>query len=376
MTKFVQLIQKFFSWYFPFVREHLPSRSQKPCVGLDIGSRFCKAVQLARTKNGFKLVSWVIEPIEGVDATPSIRKTLEKLGFQSKDVYTAVSGQGTLIRLIKMPRMLLEQIRESLSLEADKYFPFPANEIYIDCQIIDDKRIKDNKIPVLVAAAKKSIVNDRLSLLAKLSLQTEVVGLNAAAVANAVEKFHEKENALAADKKAETFAILNMGESKTTIVIFRDNAARFTREIAIGGKHCTQRIAETLGCSPAEAEEIKRGNREDEAFAICKEILQNLASEIRLSLDYFSSEDSLQIKAPGEDLGPEDSSHVAKIFAIGDNASRLKARDFLSQQLEIPIELWMPRVNLEFDNEDAKKKFLENINRLTVALGLAVTEND
>lgn len=378
ILKSSQVMKGFLSQYFSFVRKCLPSIPQKPSIGFDIGTRFCKVVEGVRTKNGFKVLNWAIEPVSSTDIAVIIRNLLEKIGAQSKSVYTAVSGQGTLIRFINMPRMSIEQLKESLSLEADKYFPFPINEIYMDCQIVENKRIKDNKMSVLVAVAKKSIIDARVALASGLSLQNNFVGLDALAVSNAITEFQEIRSSSSEGEGRSVFAILDMGETKTTIIIFRDSAPRFVREISIGGKDCTQRIMEVMGCSAEEAENIRRhpGAQQDEAFAACQGILQNLMSEIRLSLDYFSSEDALQAKISDGGLAPEDNSQVMKILLTGDNMNSSKLREFLAKELEVLIEPWAPSAGLEFQNETLKESFLKNINQLSVALGLALTKND
>jgi type IV pilus assembly protein PilM len=323
-------------------------------------------------------LNWAVEPIKGTDTISAIKNLLQKIGSQSKDICTAVAGQGTLIRFIKMPRMSLEQLKESLTLEADKYFPFPINEIYMDCQIIEDKRIKDNKMSVLVAVAKKNIIDERLALITELSLQTDVVGLDAVAVSNAAMEFQAKNGYQPDGKESGVFAVLDMGELKTTVVIFRDGAPRFTREISVGGKDCTQKIMEVLGCSSQEADDMRcqPGSRQEESFSACQSILQNLVSEIRLSFDYFSSEDSLQAKSSADEISSEDSFQVSKIFLTGDNANCSKTKEFFTKELGISVESWVPSAELEFESDASKEEFLRNINQLSVALGLAVTKND
>ncbi|MCX5681400.1 MAG: pilus assembly protein PilM, partial [Candidatus Omnitrophica bacterium] len=224
----------------------------------------------------------------------------------------------------------------------------------------------------------KNIIDERLTLASALSLQTDVVGLDAMAISNAVTEFQGKNEDQLDNKGKEVFAILDVGELKITIVIFRNNVPHFTREISIGGRDCTQKIMDALNCSAQEAEEIKchPGSRQAEVFAACQGIMQNLVSEIRLSLDYFSSEDSSGVKVLADQLGAEESSQVSKIFLTGDNANCLMAREFFAKELEVPAELWVPLAELEFADEALREKFFENINQLSVALGLAVTKND
>jgi type IV pilus assembly protein PilM len=370
-------MQAFLDQYFSFVRKFLPMGPQKSVVGLDIGIRRCKMVELLRVKKGFKVINWAIEPVQGTDVTSSVKNLLKKIGSESKDIYTSVSGQGTLIRFIKMPRMPLSELQESLVLEADKYFPFPANEIHMACQIIEDKRIKENKISVLVAVAKKDVIKERLNFLSSLSIQSDIIGLDAVAISNAILELQKNDSERTNGKHKEVFAVLDLGETKTTVVVFRDNAPRFTREISIGGKDLSQKIAEVLGCNAQDAEKMKTqpDGRDEEVFAACQGVLSNLVSEIRLSLDYFSSEDSSEIK-PSSPISPEGGSQVSKVFLTGDNAKLVKIKEYFSKELEIPVEIWAPSADLEFSGPSAKNSFFDNINQLPVALGLAVMIND
>lgn len=364
MNNFKHFIQKMIEQYFSLIKKYVPSCQAESSIGLDIGTRRCKAVEVLKTKKGFKVLNWVIEPIQSGDTASCIKKVFEKIGKESKEVYTAVSGQGTLIRFIKMPQMPINQLKESLRLEADKYFPFPINDIYMDCQIIDDEKVKENKMAIMVAVAKKEIVKERLSLLSSLDIQGSFVGLNAIAVSNAVMEFGENVSGdPALVGKPEAFAVIDIGEVKTTVVIFRDHFPRFTREIAIGGKDLTQKVIGVLGCSIQEAEALRSnpGGQIEDLLSACHPILLSLISEIRLSFDYFSSEDGSQ---------------VSKLFLTGNTAGFARIRDLFAKELEIDVKAWKPSDNLEFAEHLSSEAFFENINQLSVALGLSVIRHD
>jgi len=359
------MIQKLLDQYFSFIRKYTPSGPQESSIGLDIGTRYCKAVEIIRTKKGFRVVNWAVESVQEKDALGAARNLLKKLDSESKDVFTGLSGQGTLIRFIRMPRMPITQLKDSLLIESDKYFPFPSTEIYIDCQIIDDIKIKDNKMSVLVAVAKKDIVKERLQAVSNLGLQNNFIGINAIAIANAVSECQKdsKPAVPLSDDKNEAVAVLDLGDAKTTAVIFRDNNPRFTREIAIGGKDLTQKIMSMLGVDLPTAEKIKcsPGSQSDDMLKACQPVLMNLVSEIRLSFDYFSSEDG---------------SRVAKILLTGQSSRLAEIKDFLSRELEIPTQTWAPLIDVEFAEKVNKEEFLAQADQLCVALGLALTKND
>ena len=91
--------------YFRVVKQFLPNEQEVSAVGLDIGTRECTLVELTRSGNTFKLVHWRIEPIHNGNIKSAIEKTLGQLDISSKSIYTSISGKGTLIRYIDMPKM-------------------------------------------------------------------------------------------------------------------------------------------------------------------------------------------------------------------------------------------------------------------------------
>src|SRR5690349_11351454 len=175
------LLQK----YLNFVQKFIPQPETKPFVGLDIGTSSCKIVEVIRKADRYQLTHWAIEPIVDGNIKDAVKKIMGKVSDSGRSPAIAVFGKGTLIRFITMPKMSLEELKSSFALEADKYFPFPQDQIYMDCYILDNKG-KDNKMSVLIAASKKELVDSRVKSLGELGLHPEQISLNSIAIANAL----------------------------------------------------------------------------------------------------------------------------------------------------------------------------------------------
>jgi len=344
--------------YLSLVRDFLPDKKSKHSIGLDIGSHSCKAVELTAHANTFELINWEIESYRDGGQVEAVKRILGKLNLEQKNVFTALSGQGTLIRFISMPRMSLEDLRSSFALEADKYFPFPKDQIYIDCFILDPKG-KDSKMSVLIAAAKKEIVDQRLQLLTSVGIQTPFIGLTSLAVVNAFNALNPTANS----SVSEASVLLDLGDTTSSLIILKESVPRFTRYIASGGRELNKRIANVLGISPQEAEQIKnypQGQLES-ILGACESALMSLVSEIRLSFDYYVTENNAQI---------------AKLYLTG-GASLLEGIErFFSAQLEIPVERWNPQATFQLAPNVSAEDVKKNISKLTVAVGLALQRND
>lgn len=358
-----QLLEK----YFQIVKNIIPEKDRSTTVGIDIGVESCKIIELAKNGETYEILRCGIEAISNSDIGSTLKRALSNLNIQSKSVTTAVFGKGTLIRYIDMPRMPLEDLRKSFAIEADKYFPFPIDQIFTDCYILDPKG-KDKKMSVLVAAAKKEIINERVQLLTGIGLQTNFIGVNPLAIANVFNVLGEKTLPLGGsgafdETKSLGIAVLDLGEKVSNLTILKDNIPRFTRDIYVGGQELTKRISNNLGVSMNEAEMLKRkpGERLSEVLNACESVLMNLISEVRLSFDYFITEKSIQI---------------SKLYLTGGSSMLEGLAGFFSKNLDIQIELWNPMVNLKIGPDVAEGDLKRNIGSLGVALGLSLYQND
>lgn len=351
--------------YLSVIKHLIPQKAVTPSVGLDIGVHSCKLLEVFPSGDSFEIIRWGIEPIGKDSVETVVSRLFKRLNIQTKDVYTAVSGKGTLIRYIDMPRMAMEELRKSFELESDKYFPFARDQIYTDCYILDQKG-KDKQMQVLIAASKKEIINERLQLLTKLGFQPNFISINPIAISNVFNILGQKipgNDYFNLGSKSSSVAILEMGESVSNLIILVDNQPRFTRDLFIGGQELTKRMSNVLGISVEEAEKLKvnPGSQIQEVLAACDSVLVNLISEIRLSFDYFTTENN----AP-----------ISKLFLTG-GASLLEGlRDLFSKNLDIPVERWDPIASLKIASGLSVEDIRKNSSYLGVALGLALYHHD
>jgi len=198
-----------------------------------------------------------------------------------------------------------------------------------------------------------------MQLISSLGYQADFIGLNPAALVNALNVSLEKEE----EGQVETVALLDIGESVSTFMIIANKSPRFTRDIFVGGIDFTKRISNTLGISLEEAEELKcqPAKRASEVKAACESTLMNIVQELRLSIDYFSTEKSKEVN---------------KLLVTGGGSLLDGIVDILGNNLELEVESWNPlnalAVPSEIDADELNKKAFQ----LGVAFGLALYEYD
>jgi len=345
--------------YFSFIKKVVPSKKEEEgsSVGLDIGSSSCKLIELAKAGDSYKLVNWAVEPVKSSNFTEAIQAIFGRLENSPKTIYTAVHGKGTLIRFIEMPRMSIDDLKNSFDIEADKYFPFSQDQIYTDCYILDPQG-KGKQMPVMAAAAKREMVDDRLSLLTDCGIESDFISIDQIALANVIHAADD-----VGEGKNSVVALLDIGEAVSSLMIVVDKFPRFARDIYIGGRDFTKRISNALGIDSAEAEKLKfkPGKKAKEVANACESAVMNMVQELRLSLDYFSAEHNISIK---------------KLYLTGGASLMEGLSDFFESNLDVKTEQWDSLRSLNIDTKDLSDELKENAHRLGVALGLALYHHD
>ncbi len=350
----------FIDKYLNFIKEFLPESKGVSSVGLDVSKNSCKMIELVYSGDSFEITNYCIESSTDGKIEDVLRKMGERLQGSVLAPVTAISGKGTLIRYVDMPRMSEDDLEKSFSLEADKYFPFPKDDIYTDCSVVDPGQEKE-KMSVLVAAAKKDIVDQRVELLRNVGAQIETLSLNPIAIANIFQSKKEFSIQEASDSSSDTLAVLDMGDVVSNLMIFKDNVPRFTRDVFVGSQDFTKCIANAMKISLQEAESLKVNltGKDKETMDACESVLLNLVSEIRLSFDYFINEKNLSI---------------GKLLLTGGGCLLVGLEKAFADHLDIEVEKWNPFHDIKLADNVSKEEIEKNAQRLTVALGLALSK--
>ncbi|MBN1869967.1 MAG: type IV pilus assembly protein PilM [Candidatus Omnitrophica bacterium] len=355
-------MHKLLEQYFGTIRKFLPSEQKTSAVGLDIGTGECKLIELTKSESAYELVNWAIEPIKNGDANAAIKQVLSCLTVPCKSLYSSVFGKGTLIRYIDMPQMSIDDLKSSFDIEADKYFPFAQDQIYTDCYILDVKQ-KEKMMSVMAAAAKKELVDRRVKLLNDAGMPAEFIGLNPIALANVLNVLGLGDEEPKETKEDLTIALLDMGESVSSLTILVNKLPRFTRDIFVGGQDFTKSISNGLGISFQDAEKLKCDpqNQLEKVISACDTAIMNMTQELRLSMDYFATEKN----------------HEIDLLLLTGGASMLQGiAEGFEKTLEVKVKKWDPVGALKVAPEASPEEMGNKSLKLGVALGLALYQYD
>jgi len=333
-------------------------RKIKSVIGLDIGSRSIKAVELTREGGGFVMTGYGQTEVLAEDHRPdAILDVLRDHPFHTKRVVTSVYGKSVIVRYLTMAQMPEEDLRNAIRFEADKYIPFDVDDVVMDCQAFQDDQEESDEMRVLLVAVKRALIDDHVSLLNGIGLQPTVVDVDAFAVGNAFEL--ARGGAFYEEDSERSIALLDIGANKTNINIFHNGTSYFTREIYLAGDDFTHAIAKRLGVEIEEAEQRKRESADtsEELMEAVMPALDDLANEILLSFDYFENQFDREVE---------------EVYLSGGGARLVGIDAALERTLSRPARMWDPTDGIEI-NEGAVdvEAVRTNASQLAVAVGLA-----
>ncbi len=336
-------------------------------IGLDIGSRTIKIAEVVdkKTTQIFKSFHTInIEPgliEEGTVKNPeavskAIRELYAKAKLKEKNVAISIGGYSVIVKKINVQNMTDDELQETIHFEAEQYIPFDISDVNLDFQILGESGHNPNMMNVLLVAAKKEMINEYINLVQMTGLNLCVIDVDAFALQNIFEFSY--------DPGDENIALIDIGASKTSLNILKDNSSVFMRDVSLGCGQINEKIASLVECSLAEAEEIKHGGQSEiisfqDLSGIISSAVTDWCTEIKRALDFFYS------------TFPED--QITKIILSGGGANIKEFRQLLAAETSTDVEIINPFRNFSIDNKNFESSYLEQIApQAAICMGLAI----
>lgn len=342
----------------------------KAVIGIDIGASSIKAVAMEKAGSRPKIVSYGILPVpEGVVVdgniadnnalSETLKELLKAVGNKGAVCNTGFSSQNVIVRFIKVPQMKEEELEEAIKFEAEQYVPYALEDVCIGFSKLNE--IEEEGMVsyfVLLVCSQKEIVNNYMRTLKSAGLNINVLDVNNFACLNALyEQVGDDEVA----------AIIDIGAASTDINICRNGILEFHRNISIAGNSITSVIQSVLKLDFAQAENIKKeegaimtdGEEENEVSEVIRTVVEDLASEIRRSFDYYKAQWRQKI--------------IHKIFLSGGTAYLRNIDVFLANELGIEVITADPLMSVDIAVSD-ESGVREHAMELSAAVGLALRE--
>lgn len=228
----------------------------KAVLGLDLGPSTVKLVELARNRQGAytlnafgraplpagTVVDGQIEHLEAVVTV--VRELLDRHEIGARRVVMALPTKNVILRKIRLrSNMSEEEIAMHVESEAAGFVPFPVEELALDFSLVGPAPGSASETEVLIAAARRDRVQDRLALAEAAGLEPIVIETESNASQLALRSWQLRGGRVPA---AETVALLELGHEAMRLKVIAGEDIAFEREQGWGAKQLLERAVREL----------------------------------------------------------------------------------------------------------------------------------
>jgi type IV pilus assembly protein PilM len=335
-------------------------------AGLDIGSGFVKLVVVDHSKGEPEIIQVATSPlvpdaiVEGEIMDPAlvsatVRSLVESSGLKRKDVVAAVGGHDVIIKRIQMDRMSQNDAREVIRWEAEQHVPFDMENVQLDFQILDPQGTSV-QMNVLLVAAKRELIENRLSLLSEAGLTPSMIDVDAFALHNAFEFSHP-------DVRGGLVALVNVGHETTNVNLLEDGAPILVRDIPFGTRRLREALQRERGLTADQADALLLGRTNGSDL---KSLVADRVDELAVGIERAAA--FIVAQSGGEGIG--------RVFLSGGGARIPGMAEALGDRLGVRTEVVNPLSRLAVRPEVMASTPLDELApMLMLPLGLALRKN-
>lgn len=356
--------------------ENLFKAKTPPLIGVDISSSAVKMVEIeeaGKNKKAYRVERYVIEPlpkeavvdgnVANLDAVAeTLRRAWRRMESKIRNVALALPAGAVITKKIIAPAGLREEELEAqVVAEANQYIPFALDEVNLDFQVLGNAPTGPEEVEVLIAAARKEKVEDRVAAAEAAGLKAVVMDVDHYATLTAFELIAKQ---LPNGGREQTVAIVDIGAAMMHINVVHDNQHVYLREQTFGGNQLTQEIQRRYSLSAEEAELAKRqgGLPENYETEVLQPFMDTLALEVARAMQFFFS-----------------SSQFSRIdhIVLGGGCAVIPGLDeVVASRTQVSTWLANPFANMAVSPRIKLRQLAQDAPALLVACGLAMRRFD
>ena len=343
---------------------------KKHLVGLDIGSSFIKVAELKITSKGNILKKFGMSKIpygaisedrildmELVAA--EIRKLFKTHKIREKNVAISTGGHSVVIKTINTTKVPESELQKTISSEAEQYIPYDIDDVNIDYQILGESDLTPEQMNVLLVAVKKDLVAEYIKLIQAAGLNPKIIDVDTFALQNVFETLPGLE-------PGQITMLVDVGASKTSLNILKDNDSLMMRDNASGTNQIMERVAERLGIDIADAENLllSEDNEHKDLIAEASSEISNIwCAEICEVINTFRSNTNEE--------------NLYTVLISGGGVFVKGFAENLQSEVEARVAVLDPFGGLVVDEKKFPESFITQVGpQAPIALGLALRRVD
>ena len=270
-----------------------PLRPQCGPIGIDIGSRSVKLLQLRGDGSAVQeAVRREVPPHDGGDPharnlaiAEVIRRAGEGRRFRGRRAVLCLGGDDLFVQNIRVPPAQGEALQQMVLAEAAGRVPF-GEDAEVRFLEADDVRQGDGfrREVILLACARAAVT--RLMHIAE---QAGLIPLAVDVVPTAMLRCYRRQFRRDEDRQQRAMFV-NVGAAHTTVVIARGSEVLFVKNLDCGGEQLDEAVARNLGLELPKAASLRRHNGDRRSDQRDPEVTRSIAESIRPILERLTQE--------------------------------------------------------------------------------------
>jgi type IV pilus assembly protein PilM len=304
----------------------------KLSAGLDIGSGVVKLVVIDHSKPEPEIIQVLTSPlvpdaiVEGEVMDPvlvaeTVKSLVASAGLKRPGILAAVGGHDVIVKKIPMDRMSQNDAREVIRWEAEQHVPFDMENVQLDFQILDPDA-DSAQMAVLLVAAKRELIENRISLLSDAGLDPVVMDVEAFALHNAFEHNYP-------DVKTGMVALVNIGHETSNLNLVQDGMPVLVRDIPFGTRRLRESLQRERGMTGEQAEDVLQGRSEPAAL---RTLLEDRVDELAVGVERAAAFIMSQSGGDG----------VTRVFLSGGGACVNGMAEAMANRMNVRVEIANP----------------------------------
>jgi type IV pilus assembly protein PilM len=288
----------------------------------------------------------------------ALKLAWKMLGTREKHAALALPSSAVISKKVIMTADLREEDMEAqVEGEANQYIPFPLDEVNIDFEVIGPAPNSEDEVEVLIVAARKEKIEDRVAAAEVAGLKVIVMDVDSYATEAAYTLVAVQ---LPNGGSEKTVMIVDIGASMMHINVLHDNKPVYAREQSFGGNQLTQEIQRRFGLSMEEAEISKRKGGLPESYEseVLQPFVQMLAMEVARAQQFFTSSTQYH--------------HVDHIVLAGGCASIPEVEVTVQDKTQVHTVIANPFQNMSVSSRVRQAQVPTDAPALLIACGLAM----
>ncbi|MBW1982374.1 MAG: pilus assembly protein PilM [Deltaproteobacteria bacterium] len=256
-------------------------------LGIDIGSKVLKVVQLSRTLRTARIEGYASKALPPEASPPQIAETLRELlaqhGLEGDRFFLTVGCQDAFLRRVALPFTSERKIAQVLGFEIEATLPVALEEVVVDSVLSDDRA--DGSHSVLAVAFPRRVLTPYLEAFREIGIVPELVDLDGGVLGVIAGEL--------AEQIPERTLLLDIGHRKTNFLLRKGGRTSYLRALAFGCSRLADTFARSANISLEDA--FKQlfahgfngqpaGTGKDGSEGEVRQVVQAFAREVEMTL--------------------------------------------------------------------------------------------